>query len=68
MSCITITFGDCSENHAGMEQIGTISEIGYSSEDLDMISNHFSSKVIERIDLTSYLGAENTYVGKPPNC
>ena len=66
MSCITITFGDCSENHVGMEQIGTISEIGYSSDDLDTISNHFSGKVIERIDLTSYLGNENNYIGKKP--
>jgi len=65
MSCITITFGDCSENHVGMEQIGTISEKGYTSEDLDMISNHFSDKVIERIDLTTYLGDE-TYVGEKP--
>jgi len=65
MSCITITLGDCSENHVGMEKIGNISEIGFTSDDLDIISNHFSGKEIERIDLTSYLGNEN-YVGKKP--
>ena len=65
MSCITITFGDCSENHVGMEQIGNISEKGYTSEDLDIISNNFQGKEIERIDLTSYLGNEN-YIGEKP--
>ena len=52
MSCITITFGDCSENHVGMEKIGDISDIGYTSKDLDNISNYFSGKEIDRIDLT----------------
>jgi len=65
MSCITITFGDCSENHAGMEKNGNISEIGYTRDDLDIISKYFSTKEIERIDLTSYLGNEN-YIGKKP--
>jgi hypothetical protein len=27
---ITITFGDCSENHQGMEQIGIKQKRGYS--------------------------------------
>jgi hypothetical protein len=65
MSCITITFGDCSENHVGMDKNGTISDSGYSSDDLDKVSKYFSKKVVERIDLTSYLGNEN-YVGKKP--
>ena len=56
MSCITITFGDCSENHVGMEQIGNMSDIGYTSDDLDIITKYFSGKEIERIDLTSNLG------------
>tara|TARA_Y100000389_G_scaffold204941_2_gene261052 strand:+ start:2350 stop:3096 length:747 start_codon:yes stop_codon:yes gene_type:complete len=65
MSCITITFGDCSENHPGMEKNGTISDVGYTSNDLDLISKHFIGKQIERIDLTSYLN-EETYIGKKP--
>ena len=65
MSCITITFGDCSENHVGMEKIGDISDIGYTSKDLDNISNYFSGKEIDRIDLTLYLG-DDKYTGKKP--
>ena len=65
MTCITITFGDCSENHVGMEQIGIISDNGYNSTDLDTISSSFLGKEIERIDLTTYLGNEN-YIGEKP--
>ena len=65
MTCITITFGDCSENHVGMEQIGIISDNGYNSKDLDTISSSFLGKEIERIDLTTYLGNEN-YIGEKP--
>ena len=65
MTCITITFGDCSENHVGMEKIGNISEVGYNSNDLDTISTYFNGKQIERIDLTDYLGVSQ-YVGEKP--
>ena len=65
MTCITITFGDCSENHVGMEKIGTMSENGYNSNNLDTISNYFSGKEIERIDLTSYLENQD-YTGEKP--
>ena len=66
MTCITITFGDCSENHVGMEKIGIISEVWYTSDDLDTISTYFSGKEIERINLTEYLGDEFQYVGIKP--
>ena len=66
MTCITITFGDCSENHVGMEKIGNISEVGYNSNDLDNISTYFNGKQIERIDLTDYLGVSSQYVGEKP--
>lgn len=66
MTCITITFGDCSENHVGMEKIGNISEVGYTSDDLDTISNYFTGKEIERIDLNEYLGDSSKYVGEKP--
>ena len=42
MSCITVTFGDCSENHVGMDKNGTISNLGYSGDDLDKVSKYFS--------------------------
>ena len=35
MPCITITFCDCSENHVGMEQIGDMSQEGYTKENFD---------------------------------
>ena len=65
MTCITITFGDRSENHAGMEKIGQAAIRGYNSEDLDSISNYFISKEIERIDLTQYLESDQ-YDGDKP--
>lgn len=35
---ITLTFGDCAENHVGMQQLGTKHARGYSSADLTEIS------------------------------
>lgn len=64
MTCITITFGDCSENHIGMEKIGTPSNNGYNSQDLDVIQSFFKGKETERIDLSIYLGYE--YLGEKP--
>jgi hypothetical protein len=66
MPCITITFGDSSENHVGMVKNGTISDNGYNSNDLDKISNYFRKKEIERIDLTQYLDDTNNYSGNKP--
>lgn len=34
METITLTFGDCGENHVGMQKIGKISAHGYSLDDL----------------------------------
>ena len=59
MSCITITFGDCSENHVGMQKNGKLSDKGYNSEDLDKISKIFEEKEIERINLVTFLENEN---------
>lgn len=41
MSCITITFGDCAENHKGMQIIGNMADKGYSIEDLQMVKERF---------------------------
>jgi hypothetical protein len=65
MTCITITFGDCSENNVGMEKIGNMSENGYTSNELNIISSYFEEKEIEKIDLTDYLG-HNMYNGRKP--
>ena len=57
MSCITLTFCDCSENHVGMEQNGSKSSRGYSSSDLDKACAFFKDKgkQIERINLNDYM-------------
>ena len=44
MSCITITFGDCAENHKGMQIIGKESSIGYNLNDLNEIKEKFEKK------------------------
>ena len=36
---ITLTFGECAENHVGMEKLGEIGEEGYSFEELLKIKN-----------------------------
>jgi hypothetical protein len=35
-SFITLTFGDCAENHVGMQKIGKICDTGFNFEDLTM--------------------------------
>lgn len=34
METITLTFGDCGENHIGMQKIGAMAEKGFSLEEL----------------------------------
>ncbi len=41
MDAITLTFGDCMENHAGMQKLGEMSANGFTFEDLDRIRNFF---------------------------
>lgn len=41
---VTITFGDVAENHVGNQQIGVMSEVGFTVEDLQAIQN----RMIER--------------------
>lgn len=41
MDAITLTFGDCMENHAGMQKVGTMSSHGYTYDDLRKINKHF---------------------------
>ena len=65
MTCITITFGDCSENHVGMEKNGYLAMSGYDSADLDKIASNFEGKEIERFDLTEYINDE-PYSGVKP--
>jgi hypothetical protein len=41
--CYTITFGDCAENSIGMEQIGSISDKGYTDDELCLIKNNIEN-------------------------
>ncbi len=40
----TLTYGDCAENHKGMQIIGTPSTKGYSAEDINAAKIWFESK------------------------
>lgn len=46
-STITITFGDCAENHVGMQKLGEIGKEGFSLEDLDTFAKFFESKATQ---------------------
>jgi hypothetical protein len=50
---ITITFGDCAENHVGMQKLGELSKYGLSCYELKEIKKSFDEKdyVTEYIDL-----------------
>jgi hypothetical protein len=41
MDAITLTFGDCMENHVGMQKVGELAPTGYSLEDLLRVQTHF---------------------------
>jgi hypothetical protein len=42
--CITLTFGDCAENHVGMQKIGTLSSNGFTRKDLDTFAEIVAPK------------------------
>jgi hypothetical protein len=48
---ITLTFGDCAENHVGMQIIGTMDDKGYSKKDMDEIIKSFPDNEVEIIKL-----------------
>lgn len=66
MQTITITFGDCAENHVGMQQIGKLAENGFSIIDLENAKYNFEQIgcVCELISLNDYLPNINTEPAK----
>jgi alkylated DNA repair dioxygenase AlkB len=54
-SCITITYGDCAENHIGMQILGQKASEGFSLDDLKRASKAFKRLGCERAiwDLTT---------------
>ncbi len=49
METITLTFGDCGENHVGMQKIGSLAPKGLGHEDLRKIQKKCSGELIELI-------------------
>lgn len=47
METITITFGDCAENHVGMEKIGSMHDKGFSYDQLIKIRNTLNDSKYE---------------------
>lgn len=43
MSTITVTFGDCAENHVGMQKIGELAENGFSHAELIEFKKYFDN-------------------------
>ena len=50
---ITITFGDCAENHTGMEQLGERRKNGFSYDDLLNFQSKFNEYETKIFDLTT---------------
>lgn len=40
---ITLTFGDCAENHRGMQSMGKMANSGITNEELEQIKNHIET-------------------------
>lgn len=62
MSCITITFGDQAENHAGMQKIGKMADEGFSIKDLKKACSKLKEDgyECELIHLNKYLPSQLT--------
>ena len=56
-STVTLTFGDCAENHVGMQQIGAISDDGFTIGELENAMELFKAKGCEAtlVNLNDYL-------------
>nr|WIL03585.1 2OG-Fe(II) oxygenase [Cedratvirus plubellavi] len=69
MDTITLTFGDVAENHKGMQKLGTLSEPGFTLEDLEKAKTWFEErgKVCLLINLTELLSEEVSGEEVSPN-
>lgn len=54
---ITLTFGDCAENHKSMQQIGALSKTGFSKKEVDEAKRYFEERgvVCEMVHLNTFL-------------
>lgn len=62
MSAITLTFGDCAENHVGMQQLGDIHDNGFDYDDLIEITKIFKNKPYKIYDLKTKPEYSEAYV------
>ncbi len=55
---MTLTFGECVENHVGNQQIGALAESGFSSKDLEQFYEHLTQQGMncELVDLSKSIG------------
>ena len=59
---ITITFGDCAENHTGMEQLGKLRDKGFSLKEMNKFKKHFDKKYKTKLyDLTKLVKEDVDY-------
>lgn len=63
-SGITYTFGECAENHVGMQKLGTKHDRGFSLEDMELFVSNFPGKTIERHSLHAYENTEELMLPK----
>jgi alkylated DNA repair dioxygenase AlkB len=56
---VTLTFGDCAENHAGMQMLGTLAERGYTKQELEEIGKVFEGKKVELIELHNVMSSQD---------
>jgi alkylated DNA repair dioxygenase AlkB len=66
MAIVTITFGDCAENHVGMQKIGQVAEEGLELADLLSAKATYEAQgfVCEMVDLVA-LGGETVQLIEP---
>mmetsp|Transcript_17755 Transcript_17755/g.30066 ORF Transcript_17755/g.30066 Transcript_17755/m.30066 type:complete len:113 (-) Transcript_17755:730-1068(-) len=50
---ITLTFGECAENHYGMQQIGSIAKEGFSCKDLEEIKRSLEKEFSAQCEIVN---------------
>lgn len=48
---VTLTFGDCAENHVGMQMIGKVSEEGFNERDLEAAKEFLAAAGCEQVEV-----------------
>lgn len=61
---VTLTFGECAENHVGMQKLGEKGEHGFTLQELSAAKEKFEANgcVCELIDLSTLVGADGSFL------